>query len=165
MSDPDPPAKPYRRRYLDALKDFENGDMEKCIVVTKFNLSDITLPPYYVIKNCILLASALDNWDDADVWRLAAEQAYITSFREANRKQDTNSLETLQDLRAELDTLNKFRQEDMAILVDDETSNSDMSGEEDEDEDEDEDKDEGAAELEDGASLAVAKDEDELASR
>jgi len=48
---------------------------------------DPTLPPYYAIKNNILIASALDDWEDADVYRLTAEQSYITSRRDAEEKQ------------------------------------------------------------------------------
>jgi hypothetical protein len=34
--------------------------------------SDRTIPPFYIIKNCILIASALNDWDEADIWRLTA---------------------------------------------------------------------------------------------
>lgn len=81
--------------------------------VTANNCSDFALPPYYVIKNCILVAGALDNWDDADIWRLTAEHSYDRNHRIALEEQDEASLLALQDLREELDELEEFREEDI----------------------------------------------------
>ncbi|CAN9131058.1 unnamed protein product [Alternaria alternata] len=86
--------------YTDQLKAvmdlFDNNEIEKCIVKAKKNLSDKTLPPYYVIKNCLLIACASDTWQEADDWKTRAEQAY-TAFTEATRKVYDDSLMTLND--------------------------------------------------------------------
>jgi hypothetical protein len=46
--------------------------------------SDPTFPPYYVVKNHILAASALDDWNDADKHRITAEVQYRISFHDAS---------------------------------------------------------------------------------
>ncbi|RYO01936.1 hypothetical protein AA0120_g388 [Alternaria tenuissima] len=102
--------------YTDQLKAvmdlFDNNEIEKCIVKAKKNLSDKTLPPYYVIKNCLLIACASDTWEEADDWKTRAEQAY-TAFAEATRKVYEDSLMTLNDLRKELDDLDKQKKEEL----------------------------------------------------
>lgn len=75
------------------------------------------LPPYYIIKNCILVACALDDWNDADYYRSAAEQAYDTTLAEATRKNDKGSLAALKQLRKELDQLTEFRVEDITGMT------------------------------------------------
>lgn len=63
------------------------------------------------------------------IWRLTAEQAYITGFYDAKEKQDTVSLRVLQGLRAELDQLIQFNVEDQAALLaelDEEMNDNDM---------------------------------------
>ncbi|CAN9131166.1 unnamed protein product [Alternaria alternata] len=102
--------------YTDQLKAvmdlFDNNEIEKCIVKAKKNLSDKTLPPYYVIKNCLLIACASDTWQEADDWKTRAEQAY-TAFTEATRKVYDDSLMTLNELRKELDDLDKQKKEEL----------------------------------------------------
>jgi hypothetical protein len=68
-------------------------------------LSDPLLPPYYEIENCILIASACDMWEDADVWRRAARQAYHTFHAKASRENDTATLEVcnIVDIQARID--------------------------------------------------------------
>lgn len=66
---------------------------------------DLTLPRYYYIKNCILLTRAIGNWNDAELYRLAAEQAYSTALSNAQLRKDQNSLDALEDLREDLDVL------------------------------------------------------------
>ncbi|KAH7066958.1 hypothetical protein BKA63DRAFT_495842 [Paraphoma chrysanthemicola] len=60
----------YRQQYDAARSMFDETDTEPCIREAKKNFkvctSDPTLPPYFVIKNCILVACALDDWNDAD---------------------------------------------------------------------------------------------------
>lgn len=53
-------------------------------------------------------------------YRLAAEQAYLTSLKDATQRRDENSLEVLKGVRAQLDELNDFRKEDMAAEQEDE---------------------------------------------
>jgi hypothetical protein len=54
----------------------------------------------------------MDDWEDADVWRLAAEQAYITALDKATRIRDDNSLKAFPGLREELDQLGEDEVED-----------------------------------------------------
>ena len=81
-----------------------------------FGFRDPTLPPFFVIKNCVLIASALDNWHDANVWRLSAEQTYVTTLHNAQRKHDEEALAVLVGIRQELDELATFRHEDLSGL-------------------------------------------------
>jgi uncharacterized protein (UPF0216 family) len=59
----------------------------------------------------------MDDWQDADVWRLAAEQAYVTARQEASARQDNKELEFLQELREEFDTLEKQKNEEFATFM------------------------------------------------
>lgn len=88
------------------------------------------------MKNAILIASGMDDWADADVWRLAAEQSYITSLGKARKIHDDDSLKVLQGLREELDQLSEFRARDLDAF-----NAQFASDEEDEDENEDEEED------------------------
>jgi uncharacterized protein YjiS (DUF1127 family) len=68
------------------------------------------------MQNCILIACALDDWNEADLWRRSAELTYNTSFAEATTKNDTNSLHMLRNVRIQLDELNEFKMEDLTGL-------------------------------------------------
>jgi hypothetical protein len=70
------------------------------------------LPPYYVVKNLVLIASALDDRDDAEMFRLSTEQLYCKTLAYATSSQDQASLELLNEMQ-ELDELIRFRDEDM----------------------------------------------------
>jgi hypothetical protein len=109
------------------------------------------LPPWYVIKNCVLIACALDDRYDANIWRLSAEQEYNTTLAKARHTNDEEALEGLKLLREELDQLKRFKDEDDAAeirylyrdygVVDAEGVDSGI--------DEDEDEDEETLEVED----------------
>ncbi|KAH7084275.1 hypothetical protein FB567DRAFT_629810 [Paraphoma chrysanthemicola] len=107
-------TKTYWQRYKAAAKLF-NKDTEKCIADAKENLNEMYLPPYYIIKNCILICCAMDYWSDANINRLTAESAYSVAWVEATRMQDEGALKVLEDLRADLDELEAFRQEDLYV--------------------------------------------------
>lgn len=66
------------------------------------------------MKNSILLASALDDWDEADYWVSVAEQSYRAALREVKRINDTEGLEVLGAFRKQLNELAKFKKEDLA---------------------------------------------------
>ncbi|KAH7071979.1 hypothetical protein BKA63DRAFT_577590 [Paraphoma chrysanthemicola] len=112
--DPYPRSKLYRQQYRAAAKLFDK-DTEKSIALAKHNLSNMSLPRYYVIKNCILICCALEYWDDANIYRLTAESAYSVAFSIASQQNDKVALEALEDLRADLDELEAFRQEDLYV--------------------------------------------------
>lgn len=61
------------------------------------------------MKTAIIIASGLDDWEDADYWKLAAEQKHTTGLKIAKEKQDQGSLRALQRLHKELDQLNKYQ--------------------------------------------------------
>jgi len=153
MSDPYAALKLYRKTFEDAEALFDSGDIAGCISAAKINLtqvaateqppksvlrltfpSDTTLPPYYIIRNCILLTGAVDNWDDGNEWRLAAvkpptysqnvrhtltsnvafqESTYSDALQRSTEKNDANSLTVLQGLRKELDVWARQRDRDL----------------------------------------------------
>jgi hypothetical protein len=86
------------------------------VAITDFTHSDRSLPPYHVIKNLILVTGAMDDWDEADIPRLQAEQAYIAAFRRV-QKDEIDSLEVLQDLCDELDQLQEFKRQDISAML------------------------------------------------
>ncbi|KAI4909460.1 hypothetical protein J4E90_008157 [Alternaria incomplexa] len=152
MSDPYAALRRYREQFEDAEALFDSGDVAGCISAAKRNITDTALPPFYIIRNCILLTAAMDNWDDGNDWRLAAvkpsmyrlnveyaltstvaiqESTFRNVLRKATEKNDTDSLAALQDLREELDWLaeqrDQYLQEYRAWMLE-------QDGEEDDDE-------------------------------
>ncbi|KAJ4368586.1 hypothetical protein N0V86_009493 [Didymella sp. IMI 355093] len=79
-------------------------------------LSNHELPPYYEIMNFVLITSALDDWDDAEMFRLSAEETCRETLEDATYTNDEASRETLKKLREELDALERFKDEDMLEL-------------------------------------------------
>jgi hypothetical protein len=59
----------------------------------------------------------MDDWADAEVWKLAAEQAYITAFGKAKNTHSDNTREAFAELRYELDQLDTFKARDFEALV------------------------------------------------
>jgi hypothetical protein len=53
----------------------DDGNLEKCVEVAKYNFTDPKLSPYYTVPNAILLVSASSDWEEADPYRVAAEYA------------------------------------------------------------------------------------------
>ncbi|OAG22546.1 hypothetical protein CC77DRAFT_1018573 [Alternaria alternata] len=113
MSDPYAASRLYRKNFEDAEALFDSGDVAGCISAAQYNLTDTSLPPFYIIRNCILLVGAMDNWDDGNEWRLAAESTYSDALRRSREMNDTNSLAALQDLREELDEWARQRDRDL----------------------------------------------------
>ncbi|KAI4656758.1 uncharacterized protein J4E78_006649 [Alternaria triticimaculans] len=86
-------ARLFRKRFEDAEALFDSGDIAGCILAAQRNIT------------------AMDNWDDGNDWRLAAESTFSNVSRRAREINDTNSLAALQDLREELDWLARQRDE------------------------------------------------------
>ncbi|KAF2278159.1 uncharacterized protein EI97DRAFT_431430 [Westerdykella ornata] len=105
MADPYPPSRAYQAQYRAAQDLFDQEEYEKCIAEVRKNLSDQSLPPYYVIKNCMLIACAQDDWSEGEAWRLAAENAFRRCVESSVRRNDNEALEILGKLRNELDKL------------------------------------------------------------
>ncbi|KAB2109673.1 hypothetical protein AG0111_0g945 [Alternaria gaisen] len=163
MSDADPSTL-YHKQYQEARKLFDS-DIVNCIAAAKKNLLDPTLPPFYIIKNCILVAGAVDEWNIADDWLRWAEQAFKKSHDLATRQQDNNSLEALAGLREELDELKEFKMEDFTGMTKEERDMIDAEMEELEALAEAENMTEVAAEyLEDSEAVAEAENTMEVAA-
>ncbi|CAN9120840.1 unnamed protein product [Alternaria alternata] len=128
MSDPDP-SRLYHKQYEEARKLFD-GDIVNCIAAAKKNLLDPTLPPFYIIKNCILVAGAVDDWNIADDWLGRAERAFKKSLDLATRQQDNKWLEALAGLREELDEVKEFKMEDLTGMMKEERDTVDAGLEE-----------------------------------
>jgi hypothetical protein len=119
------------------------------------------------MENCMLIACALDDCNEADLWRRSAEQTYNTTFADATWKNDTNVLEMLRRVRIELDELNEFRMDELTGLTREERDKMD------EDPDsiwpgvqevvEDALEDEDVIECEDASAVAQAENADEVA--
>jgi hypothetical protein len=72
------------------------------------------MPPYYYMKNMILIACGQEGWKTADTYRYAAEVAYAEAHGEAKRHNDADSLEVLEEIRDDLDELIDRRNNDIA---------------------------------------------------
>ncbi|CAI6337394.1 unnamed protein product [Periconia digitata] len=123
----DDPFEPslYREQYEEARKHFDS-EKKKCIELVKSNLTDHTIPPYYKMRNCILIVSAMDDWNIADLYRQDAEIQYRVSHHKATEMEDEDSLEILEELRYELDQLKQMLDDDIAKDADNETDSSDF---------------------------------------
>ncbi|CAN9457131.1 unnamed protein product [Alternaria sp. RS040] len=105
----------YDRLYnltLDVIKQHGLDLGGKCAAV---NTTDPAIPPYYYIKNCILVARAQADWDLNDIYRLNAEQKYDSSFRDAISRPHDGSLKVLRELRGELDQLYASREASVSV--------------------------------------------------
>ncbi|KAI4684502.1 uncharacterized protein J4E84_006492 [Alternaria hordeiaustralica] len=143
--------------------------------------SDTTLPSYYIIRNCILLTGAVDNWDDGNEWRLAAvrspvyrynvrhtltsnvaiqESIYSDALKRSTEKNDAKSLTVLQGLRKELDVWARQRERDLQEYMleqegedDDEETDSETDGVELDDTEEEAEMEAKGVELGEGNAL------------
>jgi cobalamin biosynthesis protein CobT len=109
----------------------------------------------------------MDDWADAEVWRLVAEQAYITAFGKVKTAHSENTHEAFAELRYELDQLDMFKARDFEALValGEEDGEEGEDGCEDENDYEDENNDEDEEKGEDkGEDESEAKDEGAHAS-
>jgi hypothetical protein len=66
------------------------------------------------MKNMVLIACALGTWDEADVYRLSEEAIYMEELQNAVDSYDEASLELLADIRAQLDELIRFRNQELS---------------------------------------------------
>jgi molybdopterin-guanine dinucleotide biosynthesis protein len=170
MSDPSSRKNLYRTEYEKAEQLFDDGDTDGSIALAQHSLKDPSLPPYFHIRYHIMIASAMDNWDDADYHRLVAEQAWSTTRRNATAKRDHNSLKALEDLRDELDQLEGFKHQDFAKYVGDGDMEEDDDMEEYDDMQEDDDmemamdgfEDEDSLGSEDAVAVSETGDQDEV---
>lgn len=70
-----------------------------------------------MVKNCLLIACALENWEEAENWFNAGETTLQSTLVEVTRRNDTLSLRALALLREELDEVNEFRMEDLTGMT------------------------------------------------
>jgi hypothetical protein len=91
--------------------------LEYLISTLILSTSDLTLPQYYVMNYCILIACASDDWSKADLWRLCAEHVWSTARTKAVSMRDHKSLEVLDEARLLLDTLEEQQLEDTTGLT------------------------------------------------
>ena len=132
--------------------------MDASVALAKFNVAqakakstrtrtessrDPTIPPHFCMKNAVLIASGLDDWEDADYWRLAAEQEHATGLKIAEQAQDQGSLGTLQQVREELDRLNEFREQDPAEYMAQGSTPDDEENDHDDEKEDQDDEEEG----------------------
>jgi hypothetical protein len=81
------------------------------------SLSDPTLPPYYVMNYCILIASALDDWNEAEIWIFSALHVWNRAHAEGVSTNDNDSLAALDEIWGRLGTLEEQRLEDLTGMT------------------------------------------------
>lgn len=69
-----------------------------------------------MILYLVLIASVLDDWADAGMLRLSAEELYKETLEDTIDSKDEASLELMVELREELDALTRFKDKDMLEL-------------------------------------------------
>jgi hypothetical protein len=88
--------------------DFPAGDTTS---LTCFR--DDFVPPYYRIRNN-LAAHAAPNWDDAAEFVYMARTTYNNMLPVIQHHQDPNDLAAMEEIRIELEDLDRYREEDLA---------------------------------------------------
>lgn len=85
MESPDsPPVSSHLTDYSKAALYLENKRFVKAIVRAKYNLLDLLLPPYWQIRNCIIVCSAEDDWDEAQVRTFSFPSHHRATQREGS---------------------------------------------------------------------------------
>ncbi|KAI4618872.1 hypothetical protein J4E83_005823 [Alternaria metachromatica] len=128
-----------------AASDLFAVDPEICIAQAKKNLQAFYISSYWIIENSLLIACAEDNWEEAEYWRLFAEDMYERTLFQARYQNDTGLLEMLALVREELDEVEEKLIDSPTGMTDAEragTAHTDEDEEKSEDEDEDEDEEE-----------------------
>ncbi|KAF2742400.1 hypothetical protein M011DRAFT_269238 [Sporormia fimetaria CBS 119925] len=110
------PTRGYRLRYDYARQFYDDGDLERAIQEAEASLELLRLPDFYRIKNTLLVARALDNYEDAyEAWSYA-DYLYDESVRKATEAKNTAYLGLLTGLGSELEELlldlRKFQKQD-----------------------------------------------------
>lgn len=85
-------------------------DPERCISIARYNLTDPTLPRYYRMKNLLLIASASQDWYEAERIRERVGRIWCDS----NRLTDDNDgvgQSALREIRGALDQLKIYQVE------------------------------------------------------
>jgi hypothetical protein len=75
MTDPYSQKRLYRTQ-REAVRSFDDGDTDGNIAFSQYKFTVRSLAPCYYIRYHILVAGAMDNWEDADYHRLAAVKLY-----------------------------------------------------------------------------------------
>ncbi|CAI6338677.1 unnamed protein product [Periconia digitata] len=102
------------QQYEAASDAFDEEDMEECIRLAKQNLTEPDITSYYFMQNCILLAIALEDWNEGEEWHRTAEQKYWTCYAKSRSRNDAATLEDLKglkglkQLREDLDGLKEY---------------------------------------------------------
>jgi hypothetical protein len=72
-------------------------------------LRDPDLPAWFFMKHCILMATALDGWEKASYWVLAAQQCHHNNAMKAMREGDVVAQAALNMMRGWLDRLIEYK--------------------------------------------------------
>ena len=57
---------PYKTNYLEAISLMQEGKHDECIHHARYDLTDISLPRYWIVKNLVLIANVSNDWYDAE---------------------------------------------------------------------------------------------------
>ncbi|KAF7194236.1 hypothetical protein HII31_04473 [Pseudocercospora fuligena] len=120
----------YAQGYQLAVRHFESKDFIGAVKLAKYNLTDLHVPRYWQIKNCILVAYGTDDWYEAEEYRDAGELAY-SLYHKATEPSDRSHQEALASVRVSLDQLAKQQTFLKPTDEDDYLEFEDESGEED----------------------------------
>ena len=56
------PKSLYAQQYFEAVDLYEQEQFDKCLELLRYNLTDPTLPRYFIIKSHMLITGVEDNW-------------------------------------------------------------------------------------------------------
>ena len=95
----------------------EPGTWLECSTVAEKNLSDPTLPRYWIVKNVLIQVHASDDWNASEKYLLWAESVYTVGlFRyQQQAKHSIDDEVALQDLKESLDEARRLQEEDRPL--------------------------------------------------
>jgi hypothetical protein len=105
--------------------------LEHLELMLMLSISDPTLPQYYVMNYCILIACASDDWDEADLWIRPAKHMWCTNHAKATSMKNRDALELLDEIQSRLEVLEEQRLEEFTGLTREERKKNDLDLEED----------------------------------
>ncbi|OAL50451.1 hypothetical protein IQ07DRAFT_643716 [Pyrenochaeta sp. DS3sAY3a] len=114
MLELEPRAQMHQKQYIHALSYFDTNEC-LCIELAKNNLQDCSLDSYFVAKNCILIAGAVDDDHETEVWFLKAQNAYCGPYPHYEFESEQNYFgfsAVLGELWTVLDELHEEMRED-----------------------------------------------------
>lgn len=99
MADSDPIDEKFTAAVNEALKLFDQDQLEECEIKAREILDDRACPGYHRMKTLILLGSILGDWDEANTCRIYAHSLWVIARRHWPEGKDARIEQALEEVR------------------------------------------------------------------